>query len=230
MRYELLQRPDFGMVRVQFERAGEQLLSEPSAMVAKDTKLALQTQLQGGLGQALKRKLLGGETLFQNTFSATEPGQTLWLAPGPEGDVDVAELKSETMYLASGAYLACAPSVQLDIKWGGARGFFSGAGLFLLKAHGTGPLFFASYGGIHALDIDERGYVCDTNHVVAFSGALDFQVERVGGLKSLFLSGEGLVCRFRGRGRLWLATRSPGALAAFLHPFRPIAQRSSNDD
>jgi uncharacterized protein (TIGR00266 family) len=227
MRHELLQRPDFGMVRVFFERAGESLLVESSAMVAKDTAVQMKTALQGGMMAAAKRKLLGGESLFQNTFTATQPGQTLWLAAAPEGDVDVFDMQSEPLMMASGAFLACAPSVQLDTKWGGARGFFSGAGLFLLKAQGTGPLFFSSYGGIHTVDIGERGYICDTSHIVAFTGGLQFNVRKVGGLKSLFLSGEGLVCEFRGRGRLWMATRSADALASFLHPFRRV-QRQSN--
>jgi uncharacterized protein (TIGR00266 family) len=230
MRYELLQKPDFGMIKVTFEQSGEQLLAESSAMVAKDTPIQIKTQLQGGLAAAAKRKLLGGESLFQNTFTATAPGQTLFLASAPEGDVDVFNLSSEPLMLASGAFIACAPTVTLDTKWGGARGFFSGAGLFLLKATGTGPLFFGAYGGIHAVEVDARGYVCDTSHIVAFSAGLDFRVRKVGGLKSLFLSGEGLVCEFQGRGKLWVSTRSPDALAAFLHPFRPVQQQSNSSD
>ena len=50
--------------------------------------------------------------------------------------------------------------------------------------------------------------------------------EHVGGLKSLFLSGEGLVCELQGQGRVWLQTRNPGALASFLHPFRRVEARS----
>ncbi len=230
MRYEFLQKPDFGMVRIAFEQAGEKLLVESSAMVAKDSALQMTTQLQGGILAAAKRKMLGGESLFQNTFTATQPGQTLYLATGPEGDVDVFHVSSEPLMLASGAFLACAPTVSLDTKWGGARGFFSGAGLFLLKAQGMGPLFFGAYGGIHVIDVGERGYVCDTSHIVAFTGGLDFKVRKVGGLKSLFLSGEGLVCEFHGRGKLWVSTRSPSALASFLHPFRPVESRSSSSD
>ena len=73
MRYELLQKPDFGMIKVTFEQSGEQLLAESSAMVAKDTPIQIKTQLQGGLAAAAKRKFLGGESLFQNTFTATAP-------------------------------------------------------------------------------------------------------------------------------------------------------------
>ena len=36
MRYELLDKPDFGMVRVAFEQPGEQMIVESLAMVARD--------------------------------------------------------------------------------------------------------------------------------------------------------------------------------------------------
>ena len=71
-----------------------------------------------------------------------------------------------------------------------------------------------------------QGYICDTTHMVAFTQGLQYSVRSVGGLKSLFLSGEGLVCEFRGQGRLWMQTRNPGALASFLHPFRPTRSSS----
>jgi uncharacterized protein (TIGR00266 family) len=227
MQHLLLQKPDFTMLKVSFEQAGEQLLVESAAMVAKDTALEMKTQMRGGLLAAAKRKMLGGESIFQNTFTATAPGQRLYVAPGPEGDVDVVECQpGAPIFLSSGAFLASAPSVGLDTKWGGARGFFSGAGLFLLKAEGTGPLFFAAYGGIHPVDVGPAGYICDTSHIVGFTAGLDYNISKVGGLKGLFLSGEGLVCRFQGQGRLWISTRNPGALANFVHPFRRVKSKN----
>jgi uncharacterized protein (TIGR00266 family) len=178
--------------------------------------------MRGGMLGAMKRKMLGGESVFQNTFTATQPGQTLWFAPGPEGDVEVLELNGQyPIFLQSGAFLASAPTVNLDTKWGGAKGFFSGAGLFLLKCDGYGPLFFNCYGGMHAVDVGPAGYIVDTTHIVAFTAGLNYQVQRLGGLKSLFFSGEGLVCYFQGQGRLWISTRNPAGLAAMLAPYRP---------
>ena len=227
MQYNLVDKPDFTMVRVQFDQPGEQMLVESSAMVARDSAVEMKTQMQGGLLGAAKRKLLGGESIFQNTFTATAPGQSLWLAPGPEGDVEVVTLDGQTpVFLQSGAFMACAPTVNLDTKWGGAKGFFSGAGLFLLKCDGQGPLFFNCYGGIHAVDVGQAGYICDTSHIVGFTAGLDYRVTKVGGLKSLFFSGEGLVCEFRGQGRLWISTRSPAALASFIQAFRPVKSRN----
>jgi len=190
VRYELKDKPDFSIVHVDFEAPGEQILVEASAMVARNSGVAMKTEMKGGLLAAAKRKMLGGESLFQNTFTSSQP------------------------------------SVNIDTKWGGTRGFFSGQGLFLLKAEGTGPLFFASYGGIHTVDVGSSGYICDTSHIVGFTGGLRYDVTKVSGMKSLFFSGEGLVCRFTGQGRLWIATRNPGALASFLDPYRRVERGS----
>lgn len=229
MRHEIRQNPDFGVVQVTFEQPGEQVITESGAMVARDTAIEMKTNLQGGLGGALKRKLLGGESLFQNTFTATAPMQTMWFAPAPEGAIECINLQpGMEIFLQSGAYLASTPGVTLDTKWQGAKGFFAG-GFFLLRAYGQGQIWFSSYGGLHAIDIGQayRGYICDNTHLIGFTAGLQYQVRKVGGLKSLFLSGEGLVCEFQGQGRLWLQTRNPSSLASFLHPFRPVESKSS---
>lgn len=229
MQEEIRHNPDFAIIRIQFDQPGEQVVTEAGAMVARDTAVQMETNMRGGLGSALKRKLMGGESLFQNTFTATAPGQTLWVAPPSEGAIERIDLQQgQEVFLQSGAYLASTQGVQLDTKWQGAKGFFSGEGLFLLRAFGEGTLWFSTYGGVHAVDIGQQyqGYICDTSHMVAFTQGLQYNVNRVGGLKSLFFSGEGLVCTFQGQGRLWMQTRSPGALASFLHPFRPV--RRSN--
>lgn len=131
MRQEIKHNPDFGAVQVVFDQPGEQLVTESGAMVARDAGIEMKTSLQGGIGGALKRKLLGGESLFQNTFTATQPGQTMWFAPAPEGAIVCVTMQpGMEMFIQSGAYLASTPGVTLDTKWQGAKGFFSG-GLFL---------------------------------------------------------------------------------------------------
>ncbi len=225
MHTEILHNPDFGVLRVRFDQPGEEISSEAGAMVGRDTAVQMRTNLQGGFGGALKRKLLGGESLFQNTFTGTMPGQSVWIAPAAEGTVESVTLQPGVeIFLQSGAYLASTPGVVLDTKWQGAKGFFSG-GLFLLRAFGQGQLWFSTYGGLHTVDIGSQypGYICDNSHMVAFTSGLAYNVRKLGGLKSLFFSGEGLVCEFSGQGRLWMQTRNPAALASFLHPFRPVS-------
>ncbi|MCK6544321.1 TIGR00266 family protein [Myxococcota bacterium] len=222
MQSQIKHGTDFASLTIVFDAAGESVRVEAGAMIARDTSVQMQTSMRGGLGASLKRSLLGGESLFQNTFTATHAGQTLRLAPAMEGSiVEETIAEGQTIFLQSGAFVACTPTVQLDTKWGGAKGFF-GAGLFLLKTTGPGTVWFSTYGALHAVELDGGEYVVDNAHLVAFDETLSYTIEKVGGLKSLLFSGEGLVCRLRGRGRVWIQTRSPGSLAWFLHPFRPV--------
>ena len=127
---------------------------------------------------------------------------------------------SSEIFLQSSAYVASSMNVDVDSKWQGFKGFFSGEGLFLLRCTGQGDLWFNTYGAMIEVPVDGN-YVVDTSHVVAFTSGLEYNVESVGGLKSLFLSGEGLVCRFHGQGKVWIQTRHPMAFANWAYPFRP---------
>ena len=67
----------------------------------------------------------------------------------------------------------------------------------------------------------DGAYVVDTGHVVAFEGKLRYNLKRVGGWKSTFLSGEGLVLEFNGKGTVWLQTRNLGTLIGWISPLLP---------
>ncbi len=223
MKITLEQGPSFTVARVALAQ-GEQVRAEAGAMVSMSATLDIETKMQGGLFGALARKVLASESFFQNTFTAARgPGEVLF-APSVTGDVRVREMRGEDFVLTSGAYLASDTRVGLETKWGGAKTFFAREGLFLLRAYGEGPLLFACYGALVEVDVPPDGYVVDTGHVVAFEPSLQWQVRKVGGMKSFLLSGEGLVCHFTGRGRVWVQTRS---LDAFIGTIAPHVSRSS---
>ena len=56
----------------------------------------------------------------------------------------------------------------------------------------------------------------DTGHVVAFEPSLTYTISGLGGVKQTLFSGEGLVMRFQGRGKLFLQTRQLPSLAGWL--------------
>ena len=91
-------------------------------------------------------------------------------------------------------------------------------GLFLLECTGQGDLFITAYGDVIPVQID-GDYVVDTGHMVAYEGNLDFKVGGGGGgLKGLFLSGEGLVMTFNGTGTVYLQSRNLQGLVSWLTP------------
>jgi uncharacterized protein (TIGR00266 family) len=216
-------RPDFSLLTVQLQQ-GQKVFAEPSAMASMSPTLTLKAGLKGGALKSLGR-MFGGESLIVNTFTATSgPGEVVF-APGHLGDTQHHRLTGGSLLLQRGAYMANSEGVEINGKWQGAKGFFSGEGLVLLKASGVGDVFFNSYGAILQIDVTNDYYV-DTGYVVAFEDTLQYQVQvvpglRGGGFKRLFFSGEGLVCRFSGQGKVWVQTRYASPYLSWINQFRP---------
>ena len=208
-------KPDFGYLQVQIP-ANKTLKVEASAMATMDSNISMKTKFKGGLS-----RFLTGESLFINEFTADAGSGKLGVAPGVPGDMEHVYLEDETIYLQNSAYVASSPDLEIATKWQGLiKGFFSGENLFLIRAQGTGDLWFSTYGALIEIDVED-GYTVDTGHIVAFTEGLEYSVHSVGGYKSLFFSGEGLVCRFRGQGKVWVQTRKVGSLVSWINPFRP---------
>ncbi len=221
MQIEIKYQPSYSLAVVSLA-TGESIQAESGAMVSMSANVQVDTGMKGGVLGAVARKVLGGESLFANTFTAQDAPGEITLAPSLPGDITTVGISRQTLFIQSGSFLAGDPGIELDLKWGGARGFFGSEGLFLLRATGTGALLLSSYGAIHQVEIaPSRPYICDTGHVVAFTHGLQFDVRRVGGWKSTLLSGEGLVCAFGGTGTLYLQTRSTQAFLSWLVPRLP---------
>lgn len=222
--FEISQRPDFALVTVNLDE-GQQIFAETSAMASMTPNIKLKSGFKGGLGKTIGRAL-GGESLIINTFSAEEGAGEVTFAAGSAGDTAHHRLNGGELYLQRGAFMLHSDGVEVTGKWGGAKGFFSGKGLVLLKASGEGDIFFNSYGAIMAIDVTDE-YIVDTGYIVAFEDTLNYDVSVLPGLrggsklKQLFFGGEGLVCRFSGQGRVWIQTRHVQTFLSWVNGFRP---------
>jgi uncharacterized protein (TIGR00266 family) len=226
MKITVEHRPSYALGVVDLE-SGEAVKAETGAMVSMTANMQVESGLQGGILKSAMRKVLGGESFFVNTFtSAGAPGQVTF-APSLPGDVIDLDLTGD-LYVQSGSYLAGESSVDIDIKWGGAKSFFASEGLFLLHLRGRGHVLLSSFGAIHEIPLDgTRPMVIDTGHIVAFDSTLEWKVRKVSGMFTSLISGEGLVSEFSGRGRIWLQTRSNQAFLDWLVPRLPTAHTSS---
>jgi uncharacterized protein (TIGR00266 family) len=200
----------------------ETIRAEAGAMVMMDADVQIKTEARGGLLKSFSRAVLGQESFFVNTFVAGPNGSSLALAPSLPGDVIVMQLDRQELIVQSGSYLAGAATIEVETKWGGARSFFGGEGLFMLRCSGSGPLVVSSYGAIHRMTLAAgQRLVVDTGHIVAFDGTMSFQVQKAGSWKSTIFGGEGFVCAFTGPGELYAQTRSPEAFLGWLIPRLP---------
>jgi uncharacterized protein (TIGR00266 family) len=219
--FEILHQPSFALAVVQL--AAEQAIqAEAGAMVSMSANVELLSQMKGGLMGAFKRAV-GGESAFVSTFTARGGPGEVTFAPGSPGDIAAIELNNQLFFVQSSSYLAGDAGLQVDTRWGGAKSFFGGEGLFVLQVSGTGLLLLSSFGAIHRkrLAAGER-YVVDTGHLVAWEGTTQYTLRKAAaGFFRSMVSGEGIVAEFTGPGEILIQTRNLAALAGLLKPFFP---------
>ena len=219
--YSIQHQPAFSLAVLSLQPE-QSIMAEAGAMVSMSANVELQSQMKGGLFGAFKRAA-GGESAFVSTFTARGGPGEVTLAPGAPGDIAAIELNNQSFFVQSSSYLAGDASLTVDTKWGGAKSFFAGEGLFVLMVQGQGLLLVSSFGAIHrkTLQPDER-YVVDTGHLVAWEGTTQYTLRKAAaGFFRSMVSGEGIVAEFTGPGELLIQTRNLAALAGLLKPFFP---------
>ena len=219
--YEIQYQPSFSLVVIQLQPE-QSILAEAGAMVSMSANVELQSEMKGGFFGAIKRAA-GGESAFVSTFTARGGPGEVCLAPGAPGDIAALELRNQTFFVQSSSYLAGDAGLTVDTRWGGAKNFFGGEGLFVLQVSGSGLLLLSSFGAIHRkrLQPGER-YVVDTGHLVAWEGTTQYSLRKAtSGFFRSMMSGEGIVSEFIGPGEILIQTRNLEAFAGLMKPFFP---------
>lgn len=220
MEYCIKYAPVFSVLEIKMNEA-DVVVAQPNSMLSMTSGLQLTASVgrkssdSAGSWFGGMKSVLGGENLFTAEYRAKRDGQMLMLAPDSEGDILTIPLAgSGGFYLTRGAYLANIGECQLSIKYGGVKGLMARTGLFLLHAVGEGTVFCQTYGAIveKELEADENFFV-DNRFMVAFSDTVKFQlVKATKSVKDSIFSGEGLVVKYTGPGKVFYQTRGKPAV------------------
>jgi uncharacterized protein (TIGR00266 family) len=221
MKIEIVNRPSNSAAKLTLD-PGETVTAESGAMIAMSGDMAIETSTHtkssgGGFLKAVKR-MFAGESFFLNHFKAGSAGGDLYLSTTLSGDMVPFETKGETLIVQSGSYVASEPGVTVDVGWQGFKNLFSGESLFWLKLSGQGKFVLSSFGMIYPIEVD-GAYIVDTGHIVAFDETLNFSIKKsASSWISSFFSGEGLVCKFEGKGTVWCQSHNPSSFGSTLGP------------
>lgn len=216
-----------GTIAVCSLSGGDVLMAEGGAFLAMKGNVKLETTTRqrkgGGILSGIKR-LFSGESFFLNRFTGMGASE-VWLGTPLPGDIFVHQLNGDKLIVQGGSYVACEEGVAIDLEWQGLKSLFSGESIFWVKAHGQGQVIINSFGFVYSVDVDGE-YIVDTGHIVAFEQTLDFQISKAShSWWGAFFSGEGFVCRFQGKGRVWCQSHNP---RSFGHELSPLLRPKKN--
>lgn len=229
MKCEVLGDTAFPLVKVQLQ-PGESIKAEAGAMVAMSTNLKLTGKADGGVGKAIAR-MLSNESFFMQQIEAEDgPGWALLASSTPGETTAVKVTAGNDLRVQKGGFLACTSGVEIGTKMQGlGKGLFSGEGFFIVNVSGEGTVFLSTYGSIYPLELKSGESVhVDNGHLVAWDASMKYEIVKgATGWISSATSGEGLGCRFQGPGRIYIQTRNPVSLGAWLFPFLPFQRAAS---
>jgi len=208
-------------------RQGEKIYCESGAMVMMEAALDLKGKISGGIGAALMRRFANGESFFQQHIEAVRGDGDCLLSPTLPGAMQTLDLGNQQYMLSDGAFVAATSGVELKVRTQSlGNALFAGSGgFFITETSGVGQAVVSGFGSISQLEAEPgRDVIIDNSHVVAWDSALRYEISVTTGGNSGFLSnlvnsqtsGEGVVLRFSGKGKVLICSRNSASLQAWL--------------
>lgn len=208
-------------------RRGEVVFCESDAMVMMESNLDLTSSVQGGIVQAAMRRLANGESFFLQRIEARRGDGDCLLAPTVPGGIQVLDVGKTQYYLSDGAFLASTAEVTVTARMQSVgRALFGGTGGFFIgQTSGQGQIVAGGFGSLFMIDVEPGKDVrVDNGHVVAWDSALQYDLSAstnqgqgmLGNLVNSVTSGEGMILRFSGAGKVLLCSRNRASFLVWL--------------
>jgi uncharacterized protein (TIGR00266 family) len=215
--YEVL-GDDMQIVEVELD-PGETVIAEAGAMNYMEDGITFEARMgdgsktnEGVMGKLLNvgKRALTGESIFLTHFTNQRSGKkkVAFAAPYPGKivPIDLAKTGGEVL-CQKDAFLAAAYGTEVGIAFNKrlGAGFFGGEGFILQRLRGDGMIFIHAGGTVIQKKLNNETLRVDTGCLVAFTRGIDYDIQRAGGLKSMFFGGEGFfLATLGGRGNVLL--------------------------
>lgn len=226
--YEII-GDDLQLVEVELD-SGETVIAEAGAMCYLEDDINFEAKFGDGTAQDkgffgkmmdAGKRVLAGQSLFLTHFtnSGGKKRKVSFAAPYPGKIIPLNLSEFNNQILCQKEAFLCAAlgttiSIEFTKKLG--AGFFGGEGFILEKLIGDGLVFLHAGGTIVRKELKGESLRVDTGCIVAFTNGLEYDIERAGNLKTMFLGGEGLfLATIRGTGTVFLQSL----------PFSRLAER-----
>lgn len=191
--------------------AGETVRAETGALAMMSD--GIHVSVDAGPGSVLKgimRKELAHESFLMTRFRAEVHNAWVAVVPTEPGDITQVRIHANhSLRAVTGSILALSEGVEDDVRFAGVRNMAMREGAVLQRIHGDGIAVLHTNGGLQQFQVgDGESIIVDTGHLVAFTEGMKYEVGPLGGILKAKLSGEGIVARLSGPGKVFTQTRA----------------------
>jgi uncharacterized protein (TIGR00266 family) len=206
--------------------AGETVFTESGGMAWMRGNIDMSTNTRGGLMKGLARSL-SGESLFMTSYTCQSSRGLITFTPEAPGAILPLQLAAgESRICQKDAFMVAENSVSLEIHFRKklGAGLFGGEGFILQKLTGPGLAFVEIAGEVREYEL-KPGEVMkvDPGHIAMYEPSVNYDIQRVKGVKNIFFGGEGLfLATLTGPGKVWLQSMPLSNLASKLFQYMPV--------
>jgi uncharacterized protein (TIGR00266 family) len=224
-KYEVVNGPSFGSVLVNLKK-GQKIVCQLGCMAHYQGNVKATTSSRGGIFSGIKRMILTSSSMFMTSYEAQDEINDICFQSNLPGDILPVVVRSGEKIIISPHSLVCfSDNLTLNSKRR-LRGVFSNEGIyqseFVNSTKEEGIVFLASYGGHQKIKLKTgEKLVLDNGLFLCSHTSTKYDITTVGGIKSTFLSGEGIMMRFTGPCELYTQGRSVHNLINFLSRHLP---------
>jgi uncharacterized protein (TIGR00266 family) len=182
--------------------------------------MEMKTNAGGSIGKALSRAF-SGESMFQNTYTATKEGDMIAISSSFPGQILAIDVSEQPIIAQKRAFLAREESVDMSIffqrKLG--AGFFGGEGFIMQKFTGRGIVFLEIDGSLIEKELAKGEIlILDTGFLAAMTETVTFEIVTVKGIGNALFGGEGLFnTKVTGPGKIWIQSCPMSKLAGLFN-------------
>lgn len=204
---------------------GEKMITESGAMSWMSPNMKMETSSNGGVGKVFGR-MVSGEKMFQNIYTATNGIGTIAFASSFPGSIRAVEIApGKELIVQKSGFLASEAGVELSVflqkKIG--SGLFGGEGFIMQKLSGQGIAFIEIDGSTIEYNLQPgQQIIVDTGYLAAMEATCSIEIQTVPGIKNMLFGGEGMFNTVvTGPGKVILQTLPISNVAAAIRPFIP---------
>jgi uncharacterized protein (TIGR00266 family) len=203
-------------------KQGEKIYCESDAMVMMESTLDLRGRMTGGIGSAIMRRFANGESFFQQHIEAVRGDGDCLLSPMLPGAIEVIDVGVRQYLMNDGAFVAATSGTEMKVRTQsiGNALFAQSGGFFIMETSGSGQVVVSGFGSMFQLDVVKgKDVVIDNAHVVCWDNTLKYEISVttgggggiggfLGNMVNSVTSGEGIVLRFSGSGKVFVCSRN----------------------
>lgn len=201
----------------------------------KDDQVNNKAIVQGSAIKSIKRSFLSNENIFITKYTGSNSGKPVKIHFGGASPGDITRIvikPNESFTLSSGSFVAGSSNLNISARLN-VRGIFSGEGIGLTliknKSSKNGHVYIGCFGKASQLKVktgsevllDNGAYLASKN----INGEKAYTLTKLKGIKSFFLSGEGILMKFKNTSNedmiVYTQSRNLNNFAEILGPYLP---------